>query len=288
MDILGKRRIWYTVSIVILAVGLLFLAINGLNFGIDFQGGSLLEFRFDQEVSNQEVRNVLEKINIAPDAKIQQSDTQGIKEVLIRAQKLSPRQITDIEEGLRNEYSSTDMLRSESVGAVIGQELRTKALLALLIASVAIVLYISIRFEFRFAIVSIITLMHDVLITLGIFAMLGSEVNTPFVAALLTIIGYSINDTIVIFDRIRENMKMMHKTPFKELANQAVVDTLPRSINTSLTTLITILAIYLFGGASIKVFMLALFIGMFAGTYSSIFVASPLLVTWTHRITNKK
>ncbi len=288
MDILGKRRIWYTISITILVIGLLFLAINGLNFGIDFQGGSLLEFRFDQEITNQEVRNVLQKINIAPDAKIQQSDTQGIKGVLIRAQKLSPQQISDIEEGLKNEYPSTDMLRSESVGAVIGQELRTKAILALLIASVAIVLYISVRFEFRFAIVSIITLMHDVLITLGIFAILGSEVNTPFVAALLTIIGYSINDTIVIFDRIRENMKMMHKTPFKELANQAVVDTLPRSINTSLTTLITILAIYLFGGASIKVFMLALFIGMFAGTYSSIFVASPLLVTWTHRITNKK
>jgi len=288
MDILGKRRIWYTISIAVLAVGLLFLAINGLNFGIDFQGGTLLEFKFDQQITNQQVRNVLQDIEIAGDSKIQQSDTQGIQGVIIRTQKLSPEQTIEVEEALRNEYPSTDMLRSESVGAVIGQELRTKALLALLIASVAIVLYISVRFEFRFAIVSIITLLHDVLITLGIFAILGREVNTPFVAALLTIIGYSINDTIVIFDRIRENMKMMHKTPFKELANQAVIDTLPRSINTSLTTLITILAIYLFGGASIKVFMLALFIGMFAGTYSSIFVASPLLVTWTHRITNKK
>lgn len=288
MDILGKRRIWYTISIAVLAVGLLFLAINGLNFGIDFQGGTLLEFKFDQQITNQQVRNVLQDIEIAGDSKIQQSDTQGIQGVIIRTQKLSPEQTIEVEEALRNEYPSTEMLRSESVGAVIGQELRTKALLALLIASVAIVLYISVRFEFRFAIVSIITLLHDVLITLGIFAILGREVNTPFVAALLTIIGYSINDTIVIFDRIRENMKMMHKTPFKELANQAVIDTLPRSINTSLTTLITILAIYLFGGASIKVFMLALFIGMFAGTYSSIFVASPLLVTWTHRITNKK
>lgn len=288
MDILGKRRIWYTISIAVLAVGLLFLAINGLNFGIDFQGGTLLEFKFDQQITNQQVRNVLQDIEIAGDSKIQQSDTQGIQGVIIRTQKLSPEQTIEVEEALRNEYPSTEMLRSESVGAVIGQELRTKALLALLIASVAIVLYISVRFEFKFAIVSIITLLHDVLITLGIFAILGREVNTPFVAALLTIIGYSINDTIVIFDRIRENMKMMHKTPFKELANQAVIDTLPRSINTSLTTLITILAIYLFGGASIKVFMLALFIGMFAGTYSSIFVASPLLVTWTHRITNKK
>lgn len=287
MDILGKRKIWYTISITILAIGLLFLVINGLNFGIDFQGGTLLEFKFDQQVSNEEVRNVLNDINIAVDSKIQQSNTQGIHGVLIRAQELTPQEISDVEDGLADVYPSTEMLRTQMVGPVIGQELRTKALLALLIASIAIVLYISVRFEFRFAIVAIITLMHDVLITLGIFAILGKEINTAFIAALLTIIGYSINDTIVIFDRIRENMKLMHKTPFEELANSAVIDTLPRSINTSLTTLITILAIYLFGGASIKIFMLALFIGMFAGTYSSIFVASPLLVTWTHKVKNK-
>jgi preprotein translocase subunit SecF len=287
MDILGKRKIWYTISLTILVIGLLFLAINGLNFGIDFQGGTLLEFKFDQEVTNEDVRSILNEINIAEDSKIQQSNTQGIHGVIIRAQELTPQEIADVEDGLRNTYSSTEMLRTQMVGPVIGQELRTKALLALLIASIAIVLYISVRFEFRFAIVSIITLMHDVLITLGIFAILGKEINTPFIAALLTIIGYSINDTIVIFDRIRENMKLMHKTPFEKLANSAVIDTLPRSINTSLTTLITILAIYLFGGASIKIFMLALFIGMFAGTYSSIFVASPLLVTWTNRIKNK-
>lgn len=288
MDILGKRKIWYALSITIIVIGLLFLAMNGLNFGIDFQGGSLLEFKFDQEVSNQEVRNVLSDINIAEDSKVQQTETEGINGTLIRAKELSNQEIVEVEEALREVFPSTEMLRTQMVGPTIGQELRTKALLALLVASIAIVLYISFRFEFRFAIVSIITLMHDVLIVIGIFAILGREINTPFVAALLTIIGYSINDTIVIFDRIRENMKMMHKTAFEKLANQAVVDTLPRSINTSLTTLITILAIYLFGGASIKVFMLALFIGMFAGTYSSIFVASPLLVSWTNRVKNKK
>ncbi|MFO7815749.1 MAG: protein translocase subunit SecF [Halanaerobiales bacterium] len=288
MDILGKRRIWYAISITIIVIGLIFLAVNGLNFGIDFQGGTLLEFKFDQNVSNEEVRNVLSDINIAEDSKVQQTGTEGINGTLIRAKELDTQQIVDIEDGLRDEFPSTEMLRTQMVGPTIGQELRTKALLALLIASIAIVLYISVRFEFRFAIVSIITLMHDVLIVLGIFAILGKEVNTPFVAALLTIIGYSINDTIVIFDRIRENMKIMHKTAFEKLANQAVVDTLPRSINTSLTTLITILAIYLFGGASIRIFMLALFIGMFAGTYSSVFVASPLLVSWTNRLKNKE
>ncbi|MFW6237769.1 MAG: protein translocase subunit SecF, partial [Halanaerobiales bacterium] len=125
---------------------------------------------------------------------------------------------------------------------------------------------------------------HDVVITVGLFAIMGREVNTAFVAGLLTIIGYSINDTIVIFDRIRENMQLMRGKPFVELANRAVVDTLPRSINTSMTTLIAILAIYFFGGASLQNFMLALFIGMFAGTYSSVFIASPLLVTWGKKI----
>lgn len=284
MDILGKRKIWYTISAVFIGIGLIFLLINGLNLGIDFNGGTLIEFSFENEVTTNQVRSVLEEINIAEDSKIQRSDSAGMHGVIIRTKTLEPEQIVAVEEAVKNEFATAEMLRTEMVGPTIGQELRINALLAMLAASIAIVAYISFRFEFRFAVVSIITLMHDVLITIGIFAIIGREVNTPFVAALLTIVGYSINDTIVIFDRIRENMKLMHKAPFIEQANTAVVDTLPRSINTSLTTLITILAIYFFGGASIQTFMLALFIGMFAGTYSSIFVASPLLVTWQKKI----
>jgi preprotein translocase subunit SecF len=284
VDILGKRKIWYTVSITVIAIGLLFLLINGLNLGIDFNGGTLMEFSFADNVTAEEVRGVLERIEVAGDSKIQQSEAAGEHGVLIRAKTLESEEIVRIDNAIKEEFESAEMLRTEMVGPTIGRELRINALLAMIAASIAIVAYISFRFEFRFAAVSIITLMHDVLITIGIFAILGREVNTPFVAALLTIVGYSINDTIVIFDRIRENMKMMHKVPFIKQANSAVVDTLPRSINTSITTLITILAIYFFGGASIQTFMLALFIGMFAGTYSSIFVASPLLVTWQERI----
>jgi len=284
VDILGKRKIWYTISAIVIGIGLIFLLINGLNLGIDFNGGTLMEFSFENEVTTDQVRNVLEEINIAEDSKIQRSDSAGMHGVIIRAKTLDSEEIVAVEEAVKNEFETAEMLRTEMVGPTIGQELRINALLAMLAASIAIVAYISFRFEFRFAVVSIITLMHDVLITIGIFAIIGREVNTPFVAALLTIVGYSINDTIVIFDRIRENMKLMHRVPFIEQANTAVVDTLPRSINTSLTTLITILAIYFFGGASIQTFMLALFIGMFAGTYSSIFVASPLLVTWQNRI----
>ncbi len=284
VDILGKRKIWYTISLSVIVIGLLFLLINGLNLGIDFNGGTLMEFSFDENVTASEVRGVLERIEIAADSKIQQAESAGEHGVIIRAKTLESEEIVAVDNAIKQEFESAEMLRTEMVGPTIGRELRINALLAMIAASIAIVAYISFRFEFRFAAVSIITLMHDVLITIGIFAILGREINTPFVAAILTIIGYSINDTIVIFDRIRENMKLMHKVPFIKQANTAVVDTLPRSINTSITTLITILAIYFFGGASIQTFMLALFIGMFAGTYSSIFVASPLLVTWQERI----
>ncbi len=288
MNILGKRKIWYLISSAVILVGLIFLITSGLNLGIDFSGGTLMEFKFDRKVNNEEARQVLQKINIAVDSKIQQSEEEGIHGILIRAKELTSDEILAVENAFRESYPSTELLRTEMVGPLIGQELRRKAFLALLFASIAIVIYISIRFELRFAIVAIITLLHDVIITLGLFAIIGREINTAFIAALLTIVGYSINDTIVIFDRIRENMKLMYKTSFEELANKAVVDTLPRSINTSLTTLITILAIYFFGGASIQTFMLALFIGMFVGTYSSIFIASPLLVTWTDKITVKR
>ncbi|MTI61320.1 MAG: protein translocase subunit SecF [Firmicutes bacterium] len=288
MDILGKRKIWYTISLVILIIGLLFISFKGMNFGLDFRGGTLLEFKFDQEVSNEEVRTLLADTGLIEGAKVQQTDEEGINGVLIRTKELSPEQITEIQDILSQSYPSTEVLRTDMVGPLIGQELRVKALLALLFASIAIIIYISIRFEFRFAVVAILTLLHDVFITLGVFAVIGREINTAFVAALLTIIGYSINDTIVIFDRIRENMKYyQRKMSFVELANKAVIDTLPRSINTSITTLITILAVYFFGGASIKTFMLALFVGMFAGTYSSIFIASPLLVTWQNKISAK-
>ncbi|MFP4021800.1 MAG: protein translocase subunit SecF, partial [Halanaerobium sp.] len=279
-----KRKIWYTISLAVIAIGLLFLLINGLNLGIDFKGGTLMEFNFSDDVTTEDIRGVLEKIEIAEDSKIQQSESAGENGIIVRAMTLESEEISTVDNAIKDEFESAEMLRTEMVGPTIGRELRINALLAMIAASIAIIAYISFRFEFSFAVVSIITLMHDVLITIGIFAILGKEVNTAFVAALLTIVGYSINDTIVIFDRIRENMKLMHKVPFVEQANTAVVDTLPRSINTSVTTLIAILAIYFFGGASIQTFMLALFIGMFAGTYSSIFVASPLLVSWQKRI----
>lgn len=286
MDIMGKRNIWYKISLTVVIIGLGFLLFQGLNLGIDFTGGTILELSFDGKITNEDIRSSLEKIDLADDAQIQQTEKDGLSGVLIKTKELSSKEILKVKNTIKADYPSSEMLRSDMVGPLIGKELRRNALFAIIIASLAIVAYISFRFEFRFAVVAVITLLHDVAIVLGLFAIMQKEINTAFVAALLTIIGYSINDTIVIFDRIRENMKLMRRESFEKKANTAVVDTLPRSINTSLTTLITILAIYFFGGDSLQLFMLALFIGMFAGTYSSIFVASPLLVSWTERITN--
>ena len=287
MDILGKRKIWYSLSLFIIVIGLIFIALGGLNFGNDFLGGSIMEYSFDTPVSNEEIRGILVDLGYEDTVSVVQVQEGELQGVLIRMQHIDTDEALEIENAIRAEFPSTAIMRNEFIGPTIGEELRRSALWAMLIASIAIVFYISIRFEFRFAIVAIITLLHDVLITLGLFAILGAEINTPFVAALLTIIGYSINDTIVIFDRIRENMGLMHRKPFIELANTAVVDTLPRSINTSMTTIIVILAMFLFGPTAIKPFMLALFIGMATGTYSSIFIASPLLITWQEKIASK-
>ncbi|MGM0419894.1 MAG: protein translocase subunit SecF [Bacillota bacterium] len=284
LDLMGKKNIWFIVSGVFMALALIFLLFSGLNLGIDFQGGTIIEYSFENDVTTDQVRDVLMDIDIASESQIQDSGGADFDGILIRASELTQDQIQEVTDSMNNNFAGTELMRSEVVGPVIGEELRLQGILALLVAAVAIVIYISFRFELKFAVVSIATLTHDVIFTVGFFALIGREVNTAFIAALLTIIGYSINDTIVIFDRIRENMKLYKRTSFDELANKAVVDTLPRSINTSLTTLVAILAIYLFGGEAIRTFMLALFVGMAVGTYSSIFVASPLLVKWQEKL----
>lgn len=277
MDIVDKRKIWFAISALIIIVGLISIGFQGLNLGIDFTGGTLMEFTFDKQVTTEQIREIFAEFDLGKESVIQNTGNDGI---LIRTVSLEQNQIADIQSRIRNEHPSAEMLRTEMVGPTIGAELKRKALWALLIAGIAIVIYISVRFEFKFAIAALIALFHDVLIVIGIFSILGREINSSFIAALLTIVGYSINDTIVIFDRVRENIEYRQKETFAELNNQAVLDTLPRSINTSLTTLATVIAILVLGGATIQTFMLALLVGILLGTYSSIFVASPVLVEW--------
>lgn len=272
-NFIGRRKIWYIISLAIIIPGIFSLFFQGLNLGIDFTGGNLIQVKFNQEVSSQEVRNVFsEQINDG--ISVQEAEENNF---LVRTPALTEEQGNKIITNLTSKIGENQILRNEHVGPVIGKELALNALYALAIASVLMVIYISFRFEFRFGIAGIISILHDVLIVVGLFSLFQIEVDSAFVAAILTIVGYSINDTIVIFDRIRENLRGKNRKEERAaLVNRSIMQTLARSINTVLTTLFPLLALLLLGGATIKVFALALLIGIASGCYSSIFVASPI------------
>ena len=284
MDLIGKkkfdfiknRKMAYIISVVIILVGLISIIFQGFNLGIDFAGGSLLQIRFHKSVSTTEVRNVLSEFNLS------QSTIQNLSEneFVIRTEKIDSEQRKEILSALKENLTDLEILRVETVGPVIGENLKKLAIYALLFAFIGIILYITMRFEFKFSIISILALLHDTLIVLGIFSLLQKEITISIIAAVLTIIGYSLNNTIVILDRLRENIKFKTREPFENLINMSINQSLSRTINTALTTIIPILTLYFFGGNILSDFALALFIGMVAGTYSSIFIASPLLIEW--------
>jgi len=285
LDFVGNRKIWYGISILLIVVGLLFLGIRGLNLGIDFRGGSLIEYMFEERVTLGEFREVLAQVDLDDEgAVVQPSDQEEIFGILLRTRALTPEESESLTNALRAEFGSAEQLRAEIVWPTIGEELTWRAILALVVASLVIIVYLSIRFEPKYAMAALLAVLHDALIVIGFFALVFREVNTPFVAGLLTIIGYSINDSIVIFDRIRENKKFKRYKDYKELVNASIIANLPRSINTSVTTLLCVTAIFLFGGVTIKAFMLTLLVGFIAGTYSSIFIASPFLITIEEKI----
>ena len=284
MDLIGKkefdfiknRKIAYIIPVVIILIGLISIIFQGFNLGIDFAGGTLLQIKFDKSVSTTEVRNVLSEFNLS------QSTIQNLSEneFVIRIGKIDSEQRTEILTAFKENLTDLEVLRVETVGPVIGENLKKLAFYALLFAFIGIILYITIRFEFKFSIVSILALFHDCLIILGIFSLLQKEITISIIAAVMTIVGYSINNTIVILDRLRENIKFKTREPFENLINMSINQSLSRTINTTLTTIIPILTLYFFGGNILSDFALALFIGMVAGTYSSIFIASPLLLEW--------
>lgn len=289
VNFIKSRKIWYTISLVVLGLGLISMIFQGLNLGIDFTGGTIMYFKFDQgtNATVSDMRQILAQFNLDTASSIVESKEADFEGLIIRTKELQPDQIQEIEAAVKEAYPSSEVLSTEQVGPSIGKDLRWKALLALAIASALILLYISIRFQFKYAVAAIVALLHDAAVILAFFSIFQWEINTPFVAAILTIVGYSINDTIVIFDRIRENVKIQRKVPFADVCNASLLETLPRSINTSFTTLLCVLALLIFGGASIKVFMTALLIGVVAGTYSSLCLAAPLLVTWKNWVTDK-
>ncbi len=273
MNFIGKRKLWYALSLTVIMAGLISLLVQGFNFGIDFTGGSLIHLKFlEKQVETQQLRSALADFKLEG-SYIQESSDGGF---IIKTVELDQAKQDEVLKGVESKLGKYELLRSEKVGPVVGRELRINGLLALGIASVLMVIYITVRFEFKFAIAAILALLHDVAVTVGIFSIFQVEVDSAFIAAILTIIGYSINDTIVIFDRIRENLKNRRKETLEEIINNSITQTLSRSINTVLTVIFVLVALLILGGETTKVFSLAMLVGIISGAYSSIFVASPL------------
>lgn len=290
LDLVGKRYFWFLLSLAIILPGLGSLAINGLQLGIDFTGGTLWEIEVEPGTGSTEIQRVLESQGYAS-ARVQESDN---NEMLIRMDEIQPGspEKAEIDAALQAEIGTYTELQLQSVGPTLGNEIRNRAGLAILLASVGVLLYIAYAFRktqnsFLYGSCAIIAMLHDIALVIGIFSILGwiaqVEVDALFVTAILTLIGFSVHDTIVVFDRIRENLVLRAGDRFEDIVNYSVVQTIPRSINTTITTLFTLLALYLFGGATIQYFILALIIGIVAGTYSSIFNAAQILVAWENR-----
>ena len=285
IKIIEHKKIWFSISIIIIVIGFLFVSIRGLNIGIDFQGGTEITMNFGHEFNKADVDNIIYKYN--PDA-ITTTANNGT-ELDIKATNFSTEKTNEMIKEIESTFNlSSDALVSQNeIGPSIGQQLTKGAIIALSIAVICMLIYVAIRFEFAYGISAIIALAHDALITISIYAIFNIPVNTPFIAAILTVIGYSVNDTIVIFDRIRENRKKMKGESFDSIANKSLSQTMSRSINTTLTTLTTIVAMYIFV-PSIRDFAFPLIIGIVSGGCSSIFIATTVWCVIKNRKSAKK
>ncbi len=299
---LMRFKIWYFVfSLLIILPGIYFLITSGLKLGIDFTGGALLEYKFERSVNLNDLKQQISaqgiEVGQITSSLDQTSSNSNIPVIyIVRTKPVEHSQIDKLKSYLNEKFGKVEERRVEFVGPVIGSELKQKALIAVILASLAIVLYISFSFRkmpkpqssWRFGIAAVVALIHDILVVVGVFAILGKffsvEIDTLFVTALLTVIGFSVHDTIVVFDRIKENLTKHIGSKFIDVANISVIQTLGRSLNTSLTVFFVLLALFLFGGETLKWFIVALLVGIFSGTYSSIFNATALLVWWEEKL----
>ena len=304
IDFIGRRRIAALISISVIVIVLLSLFFRGLNLGIDFTGGTLVEVSYSSSVNTEEVRTNLRRsgldgvvvqyfgtsrdvlIRLPADPEVDAAESSSLIISSLRepyGETLAQSSENDSQRCVFQDGTTGDctvqMRRVEFVGPQVGGELTEKGGLAMLYALIGILAYVACRFEWRFALGAVIALVHDVVVTVGIFSLLGLEFSLPVLAAVLAVIGYSLNDTIVVFDRIRENFRKMRKGTIVEIMNSAINQTLRRTLLTSLTTLLVVVTLILLGGEIIKGFAVALFIGILVGTYSSIFVASPVVLS---------
>jgi preprotein translocase subunit SecF len=289
MNIIGRRKIWYLISLILIVPGIVGLFIWGLPLGIDFTGGTLIDVQYQAgSVTKDQIDAKLNEIGIK-NADIQPS---GTNEFLIRTPSLSSDMTQKVTTSLSQVGEQFKQNQLDSVGPTMSQDLKKKAIIALIVASLAIIVYIAIAFRkvpkpassWRFGVCAVFALIHDLTFVVGSFAILGHffgyEINSLFITALLTIMGFSVHDTIVVFDRIRENLRKSPSVSFETNVNNSIIQTLNRSLNTSFTVLLVLLSLFLLGGTTLREFMLTLLLGIAIGTYSSIFNATPLLVSW--------
>ncbi|RRD39718.1 protein translocase subunit SecF [Leptotrichia sp. OH3620_COT-345] len=279
LKVIQLRKYYLSFSAVMVLVSIILFFTVKLNLGVDFKGGDLLQLDYAEAINKEALNSALDSLaGEIPQLKSRRLQYSEDNTVVLRTEQLTELQKKNVLKALDEKTGKYELVKYDTVGPTIGKELTSNAMTALLIGSLLIIIYITIRFEFVYAIAGVLAVLHDVIIAMGLIAFLKYEINTPFIAAILTILGYSMNDTIVVFDRIRENDAKNGKTKdFGEIIQESVNQVYMRSLFTSLTTLLSITILLIFGGDSLKTFNTALFIGMIFGTYSSIFVASPLV-----------
>lgn len=286
-NIAGRSKIWFAITAISLVLCFASIAVNGFNLGIDFTGGTIIDLRFEKAVSVEDVRGVLKEfslenstIQLAGDIQDSKSDSVVIRTYAIEDEQLRQ----NIMKALETQIGKFELLRMEKVGATVGSELTRQAALALAVSWVLMIAYVSYRFELNFAMAAILCLIQDVVMVLGFFSFFRLELDSSFVAALLTVVGYSINGTIVIFDRIRENLRSYRKSDgLVSLVNNAINQTMTRSIYTVSTVLFATISVYVFGGDTLKNFSLAMTVGFISGTLTSIFLAGSLWLFFRNR-----
>ena len=282
-NIVGKGKIAFIFSIVIILGGIVSLFVQGLNYGVDFAGGAKMQVKFKENISAEELRSMFTEKDLGnPEIK-----SSGENEYMIT---INANELENSDDLLKEALTGLNysILQIDKVGPKMGYEMRNNSLQAIGIALLLILIYITIRFEFKFAIGAVIALLHDVLVTLAFFSFFQWEFSLPVLAAFMTIVGYSLNDTIVVYDRIRENIKIHKGKPLKEVINLSVNQSLSRTIITSLTTFVVVLILAIFGGQVLFGFSIAMVVGVIVGTYSSMFVAAPILIAWEHRFKEKE
>jgi preprotein translocase subunit SecF len=286
LNVLKNYKIWFAISGTFLVIGLFSVFSYGMKLGIDFTGGSIIELSFKANPNLDQIKLSLKNLKLE-NSQLQTTQANG---VIIKTHPLQKAEFDNLISELNQQVEVKEVLKFETIGPIIGKELKTKAIYQLFLVCMGILIYIGYAFRkvtkpvssWKFGISAVIALFHDLLIMIGAFSLLGKfyniEIDSMFITALLTVMGFSVHDTIVVFDRIRENLKFLGAKTLKEIIDASISQTIVRSLNTSLTVLFVLASLLLFGGESIRYFVLALFIGIFAGTYSSIFIASPILM----------